>query len=666
MPNEENASRDEFRVEKKNSIKSRLQKTFMLISVTIILLMSVFSLAYFYFSTKREAVNLVRNKIQLAEVFMESKKNETAQVAQNLANDRAIQIGLDLQSPAKISEYLLSRSAQLDGYYISVFDAGGAMVSDVGKSGSELFSGRKQLSQSEQLLMQEARKGKNIIDTVTLTNGINEPFPAFIAVIPILRNGAVNGIVMVRFVFVENFEFFSQLSKNIESELAVYVGAEPVVKTSDLSISLEQYNEVSVMKRNTELISLTGAGLQEFRGIFSTAGDPVAVLHVYVSSVPYLTVFATAILIYVFLTIIVIVIVSITVFKFSGTIINPIEELLKGVNIVRGGNLAHEISLTVKDEIGRLGTAFDEMRSELSEKISTIVDMNKGLEKTVEERTRTIETLNQKMKHYLSPQLYASIAGGERDASVEKHYRKKLTIFFSDIVNFTSTTESMEPEDISQLLNTYLDNMAQIALKYGGTIDKYVGDAIMVFFGDPEFTSDKDHALRAVKMAMEMLARLAELRVEWENAGIEKPFHARVGINTGYCTIGNFGSETKMDYTIIGNNVNLAARYEAAAKPDTVLMSYETYMLVKDEIECVDAGLYTMKGIAEPVRAYNPVRVLEAPVNPEVIKMTENHELVFPNRVVNTKNLSFEEKKTILVNMKEVFDAIKNDLKSGE
>lgn len=654
----------DFQIAKKDSIKARLQKNFLAISISIILLMSIFSLGYFYMSTKQEAVNLVRNKIQLAEVFMEAKKQETAVVSQNLANDRAIQIGLDLESPPKISEYLLSQTEQIKHYYISIFDSKGNLISDIGKNDSELFNGRKQISPSELSLMQEALKGAIIIDTITLVNGINEPYPAFIAVTPILRNNEVTGIVMVRFVFMDNFNFFSQMSKNIETEVAVYVGAKPIVKTSDMDITLEQYNEVSVMKRNTERISLTGAGLNEYRGIFSTNGDAVAVLHIYLSSVPYLKVFGMALIIYILMTIVVIILVSFAVLKFSNTIINPIEELLKGVNIIRGGDLAHEIILTVKDEIGRLSIAFNEMRGQLNEKITTIEDMNRSLEKTVEERTHTIETLNEKMKHYLSPQLYASIVGGERDASMDKHYRKKLSIFFSDIVNFTSTTESMEAEDLSALLNTYLDNMAQIAQKYGGTIDKYVGDAIMVFFGDPEFTSDKDHALRAVKMGMDMLDRLAELRVEWANAGINRPFHARMGINTGYCTIGNFGSETKMDYTIIGANVNLAARYESAAKPDTILISHETYMLVNDEIECVDAGRFPMKGIAEPVLAYNPVRLKNAPANPDVIKMSENHELIFPNKIVDTKNMTPEQRKSLLINIKEIFTTIKNNAKN--
>jgi len=359
---------------------------------------------------------------------------------------------------------------------------------------------------------------------------------------------------------------------------------------------------------------------------------------------------------------IVILAVSYIVIKVSASILNPIDILLAGVNIVRSGNLTHEIFISMKDEIGRLGDAFNEMRIQLNEKIFTIEDMNRSLEKKVEERTETIENLNEKMKHYLSPQLYASIVGGDRDASLEKHYRKKLTIFFSDIMNFTVITESMEPEDLSSLLNTYLDNMAVIAGKYGGTIDKYVGDAVMVFFGDPVFTSDKDHAVRAVKMAMDMQKRLAELRIEWADKGITNLFHSRMGVNTGFCTIGNFGSEAKMDYTIIGNNVNLAARYESACKPDSVLISYETYMLVRDEIECREEGEYTLKGIEKPVKAFTPIRIMNEVKKTKVIEIKDNNELVFRNNVLNIQKMPAAEKKDLLVNIKKAFDKIKESI----
>ncbi len=371
-----------------------------------------------------------------------------------------------------------------------------------------------------------------------------------------------------------------------------------------------------------------------------------------------------AVAIYLVIAVLIIIAVGFVVHRVSSTILNPLEQLLNGVNIVRGGNLDYEIKMRVRDEIGRISAVFNDLRVQLNEKISTIEDMNKGLERTVEDRTKTIEQLNDKMKHYLSPQLYASIVGGERDVSRERHYRKKLTIFFSDIVNFTATTESMEAEDLSTLLNSYLDNMSIIANRYEGTIDKFIGDAIMVFFGDPVYTSDRDHALRAVRMAMDMLDRLAALREEWMHMGIERPFHARIGINTGFCTIGNFGSESKMDYTIIGNNVNLASRYEAAAQPDTILMSYETYMLVKNEIECVEAGEFELKGISHGVKAYTPVRTLEQDKISK-IEVKDGKEVVFPQKPVDVSHLSKKERRDLLLNLKDVFDDIKN-MESGE
>ncbi|MDR3336337.1 MAG: HAMP domain-containing protein [Treponema sp.] len=650
---------EEFIISKDDSIKNRLQRIFLIISIAIVLLMSLFSLVYFYYFTKNEATNLIRNKIQLADVFMESKKSETLRTAESIASDRSIQIGIDLGSASKLTEYLMPIVKKEGGYYVTIFDTAGNILSDIGKSDSDLFNGRKQITAEEQVLLQESLKDRKIIDSVSLTNGFHYPFPAYIAAVPIKRNDEMIGIVMVRFVFTENIDFFVRLSRNLNSDIAVYAEAEPVIATADMTITLEHYNNITRLKKDTEQIALAGSGLNEYRCIFSTNGEPVAVVHVYLSSLPYIATFGMAALIYVLIAICIIIAVSITVLRVSATILNPLGKLLEGVNIVRGGNLRHEINVQEQDEIGRLSNAFNEMRSLLNDKIFTIEEMNRGLEKKVEDRTKTIEVLNNKMKHYLSPQLYASIVGGDQEVTTKKHSRKKLTIFFSDIVDFTATTESMEAEDLSSLLNSYLDNMSVIAEKYGGTIDKFVGDAIMVFFGDPKFTSDKDHAMRAVMMAMGMIERLAELRVEWAKVGIERPFHARIGINTGYCTIGNFGSETKMDYTIIGNSVNLAARYEASAKPDSILMSYETYMLVRDDIECAQAGEYSLKGIAHQVKAFSPIRVKNVERKIEVIKLLNEHEIAFPSQIIDVEKLSTEEKRSLLLNIKTVFDKIK-------
>ena len=174
-------------------------------------------------------------------------------------------------------------------------------------------------------------------------------------------------------------------------------------------------------------------------------------------------------------------------------------------------------------------------------------------------KTNALEQLSNQLAKYLSPQVYELIFTGRSKVAVASR-RKKLTIFFSDLEGFTETTERLESEDLTQLLNHYLTEMSKIALQFGGTIDKYVGDAILIFFGDPDTQGIKADALACVSMAIAMRKRMRELDSVWRASGIEKPPRCRTGINTGFCTVGNFGSEDRMDYTIIGSGVNLARR----------------------------------------------------------------------------------------------------------
>jgi adenylate cyclase len=221
----------------------------------------------------------------------------------------------------------------------------------------------------------------------------------------------------------------------------------------------------------------------------------------------------------------------------------------------------------------------------------------------IAQKNKELESLSTKLSKYLSPQIYNSIFTGAQGVEIASS-RKKLTIFFSDVVNFTETTDKLESEDLTNLLNRYLTEMSTIALEYGATIDKYIGDAIMVFFGDPETKGLKDDALACVRMAVAMLRRMRELRSEWQELGAEKPFRLRIGINTGYVTVGNFGSNDRMDYTIIGNAVNLTARLQSHAEIDGVLLGHETYSLVKDEVAAEEQTPIKVKGFAEPIRCY--------------------------------------------------------------
>jgi adenylate cyclase len=208
-----------------------------------------------------------------------------------------------------------------------------------------------------------------------------------------------------------------------------------------------------------------------------------------------------------------------------------------------------------------------------------------------------------KISRYLAPQIYKSIFSGERDVTIHTE-RKKLTIFFSDIKDFTATTERLQPETLTALLNEYFTAMSAIALTHGGTVDKFIGDAILIFFGDPESKGAMEDAKACLRMAIDMQRRLSELNGKWRHAGMAEPLQIRMGINTGFCNVGNFGSADRMDYTIIGAEANLAARLQSIAAPGQIVMSYETYALVRELVAARKLAPISMKGISHEVVPY--------------------------------------------------------------
>ena len=226
-----------------------------------------------------------------------------------------------------------------------------------------------------------------------------------------------------------------------------------------------------------------------------------------------------------------------------------------------------------------------------------------ALAHAMDEKNKLLEALSANLSKYLSPQIVHSLLTGEKGTELITQ-RKKLTVFFSDIKDFTKTTENMQPEDLSYLLNSYFTEMSKIALHYGATIDKFIGDAMLMFFGDPETKGVKEDAEACVRMAVAMQRRMKKLQDEWRARGYNKPFHMRIGINTGYCNVGNFGSADRMDYTIIGGEVNLAARLEAQAEPDGILISADTFSLVRDMVEAQERPPLTAKGIEREVIPY--------------------------------------------------------------
>ena len=219
------------------------------------------------------------------------------------------------------------------------------------------------------------------------------------------------------------------------------------------------------------------------------------------------------------------------------------------------------------------------------------------------EKTRELERIADQLAKYLSPQIYTSIFAGN-GATTDTLARKNLTVFFSDIEGFTDISDGMEPERLSFFINTYLTEMANIALEHGGTVDKFVGDAILVFFGDPESEGDRNDALRCARMALHMRERVRELDKVWHENGISRQLRVRMGINTGYCTVGNFGSENRLEYTVLGSPVNLAARLQAAAEADTILMGESTQVLIEDVVDSTRMADMELKGFARAMGCY--------------------------------------------------------------
>jgi class 3 adenylate cyclase len=210
------------------------------------------------------------------------------------------------------------------------------------------------------------------------------------------------------------------------------------------------------------------------------------------------------------------------------------------------------------------------------------------------------------IRRYVPVQLAEKILAGEH-AETAPPERRKLTLFFSDVVGFTSAADQMEPEDLAALLNDYLSEMARVAEGFGATINQFVGDGIMIFFGAPEATNDRDHALRAVRMAMAMQRRMSTLGEKWFAAGIQTPFRIRIGINTGTASVGDFGSTGRITYSAIGNQTNLAARLQTACEPGRILISHTSWALVKDDVPCQERGEIRVEGLHYPVRVYEVV-----------------------------------------------------------
>ncbi len=225
----------------------------------------------------------------------------------------------------------------------------------------------------------------------------------------------------------------------------------------------------------------------------------------------------------------------------------------------------------------------------------------------LEETNKRLKKAQEQISKYIDPNVVEKIFKGEFSAELS-HKRTKLTMFFSDIKDFTQFTDASDPEDVAKLLNEYLGEMAQIVRTWGGTIPQFTGDSIYAIFGAPDSRGERGDALACLRMALEMQMKMKTLREKWWNQGIQFPFEIRCGIHTGMANVGNYGSEGFMEYSAIGLNTNIASRLEQACQPGEIYISHTSWALVNDEIPCEEVGTIEVKGFHYPIQTY---RVLQ-------------------------------------------------------
>lgn len=239
------------------------------------------------------------------------------------------------------------------------------------------------------------------------------------------------------------------------------------------------------------------------------------------------------------------------------------------------------------------------LQDTVHEQALQLQESNRTLESRVAEQVTELERLG-RLKRFFSPQLADLIVSGDADDPLKSH-RREVTVIFLDLRGFTAFAETSEPEEIMGVLREYHAEMGRMILAHEGTLERFAGDGMMVFFNDP--VPVPDPAARAVRMVLEMRDRLAELTTKWRKRGFDLGFGA--GIAQGFATIGAVGFEGRWDYGAIGTVTNLAARLCSEAKPGQILISQKVCASVETFAEFAPVGELQLKGFLKPVPAFN-------------------------------------------------------------
>jgi adenylate cyclase len=256
--------------------------------------------------------------------------------------------------------------------------------------------------------------------------------------------------------------------------------------------------------------------------------------------------------------------------------------------------------------IKTLQDTVQEQAAQVQAQADQLAEWNRTLEQRVADQLRELERISQ-LKRFLSPQLAELITTSQEDRILESH-RREITVLFCDLRGFTAFSETAEPEDVMGILEEFHGAMGELIFRFEGTLERFAGDGLMVFFNDP--LPCPDPAARAVRMATAMRERAGELSRTWRKRGHELGFG--VGIALGYATLGKIGFEGRFDYGAIGTVTNLASRLCDEARPGQILISQRVYAMVEDLVEAEPVGDLSLKGFRKPVSVFNVTSLRDA------------------------------------------------------
>ncbi|MBI3328462.1 MAG: response regulator [Nitrospinae bacterium] len=228
-----------------------------------------------------------------------------------------------------------------------------------------------------------------------------------------------------------------------------------------------------------------------------------------------------------------------------------------------------------------------------------LADWNKTLEERVKHQVEELERTG-RLRRFLSPQLAEVIISGQQEQLLESH-RRDITVVFCDLRGYTAFADTTEPEEVMRVLREFHTTMGELIFRYEGTLERFVGDGMMIFFNDPIPCPDPGE--RAVRMAVAMRDQVSELQAQWRKRGHQLAFG--VGIAMGYATLGKIGFEGRFDYAAIGTVTNLASRLCDEAKPGQILISQRVHAAVEELVEAEDLGELSLKGFSRSVATYN-------------------------------------------------------------